>query len=399
VTPADLRTESFDAYPPLARKVATERIELLRVLPLAFLPLLLRELIAYDWKFPAERRDMDRQLAYLTALSMEERNRLLSAFVALRLSKQIQDLDWVNAPSQFSEQLTSELWSSHQIDSFRSAAVDYMAKFQAAAPENSPDAARLGICVIGEGVRENGRPLFRKLRPHGVYYSRVRTSGGLAKLLEAAQARAASRPGAYSHWYIDGGTAPAAGSSLTVLSYGALTSVRSALQRKIQGAFESGMSPETLRTLLAETTPKNVGLDGGDGVMNHFQVSLLTEGSGTQIFATTFVQWAAREALRRAQPLTLVARFAPRQRERAMSELLQEARSAPVADPEGSLIDADMGAYYTWLNLQRLPGAEKSAFLVWFEDHADVMAIAPGLPRGKESAEEIELADILRRVA
>ena len=41
-------------------------------------------------------------------------------------------------------------------------------------------------------------------------------------------------------------------------------------------------------------------------MLNRFQLSLLTEGSGTQVFSTTFVQWAAREALRRAQPLTLV---------------------------------------------------------------------------------------------
>jgi len=54
---------------------------------------------------------------------------------------------------------------------------------------------------------------------------------------------------------------------------------------------------------------------GGDAVLNRFQLSVLTEGSGTQIYSTTFVQWAARELLRRAQPLTLLARFAPRLRE------------------------------------------------------------------------------------
>ncbi len=44
-------------------------------------------------------------------------------------------------------------------------------------------------------------------------------------------------------------------------------------------------------------------------MLNRFQLSLLTEGSGTQVFATTFVQWAAREALRRAQPLTVFTPF------------------------------------------------------------------------------------------
>ena len=47
------------------------RIALLRKLPLAFVPLLLRELIVYDWKFPAERKDLDRQFAWLSRLSPE----------------------------------------------------------------------------------------------------------------------------------------------------------------------------------------------------------------------------------------------------------------------------------------------------------------------------------------
>ena len=42
-------------------------------------------------------------------------------------------------------------------------------------------------------------------------------------------------------------------------------------------------------------------------MLGRFQVKLLTEGSGTQIFSTTFAQWTAREALRRAEALTLVA--------------------------------------------------------------------------------------------
>ena len=111
------------------------------------------------------------------------------------------------------------------------------------------------------------------------------------------------------------------------------------------------------------------------------------------------MQWAAREALRRAQPLTLLARFAPRQRENPMNELLAEARRKPELDPQGSLVDADMGAYYTWLNQQRLSGAEKAAFLVWFEDQQEALAIGPGLERGKVSDTPIELGDLIARLA
>lgn len=69
--PSQLKTKYFDSYPREARQIATTRIELLRQLPLSFLPLLLRELIAYDWKFPAERRELDHQLAYLGSLSRD----------------------------------------------------------------------------------------------------------------------------------------------------------------------------------------------------------------------------------------------------------------------------------------------------------------------------------------
>ena len=169
----------------------------------------------------------------------------------------------------------------------------------------------------------------------------------------------------------------------------------------MQKSYEAPVfDPEAFRTMLAQMKPEEAGLDsGGDNVLNRFQLSLLTEGAGTQVFATTFVQWAAREALRRAQPLTLVTRYAPRQRERQMNELLAERQRPPELDPRGSLIDADMGAYYTWLNQQRLSGSENSSFLAWFEDHDEAIAIAPQLDPGKRVDSPIDLAGLIAQIA
>jgi len=102
--------------------------------------------------------------------------------------------------------------------------------------------------------------------------------------------------------------------------------------------------------------------------------------------------------LRRAQPLTLLARFAPRQREQSMKELLAGVRQQPVPDPQGSLIDADMGAYYTWINQQRLSGAEQSCFLAWFENHNEAVAIGPALPRGKTDQSAVDLRELVRKL-
>ena len=127
-------------------------------------------------------------------------------------------------------------------------------------------------------------------------------------------------------------------------------------------------------------------------------MSVLTEGSGPQIFSTTFAQWAAREALRRAQPSTLLVRFAPRQRQRPMNEMLSGKQQKVEFDPAGSLVDADMGAFYTWLNQQRLPGSQQSSFLVWFEGHQEALAISPTLPRGTESDSPVDIKGMLAQI-
>jgi hypothetical protein len=179
-----------------------------------------------------------------------------------------------------------------------------------------------------------------------------------------------------------------------------LTPIRVALQEKMLKVYESpSFGAEALRSMLARMTPADLGVRGADGVLDRFQLSLLTEGSGTQIYSTTFVQWAAREVLRRAQPLTLLARFAPRERERPMNELLAEARRPAAPDAAGSLVDADIGAYYTWINQQRLQGADKSSFLVWFEDHTEAVAVAPSLPRGAVDDHAIDLQQLLHKIA
>jgi len=59
--PSELTAGSFAGYPPEAQRLAIQQLALLRRLPLAFLPLLLRELIVYDWKFPLERADLARK--------------------------------------------------------------------------------------------------------------------------------------------------------------------------------------------------------------------------------------------------------------------------------------------------------------------------------------------------
>ena len=203
--PSDLKPEQFNGYPPEARKLVTGYVETLQRLPLSFVPSLLREVIDYDFKFPPERKAIEKELANLKSLSPEQVKEWFQGFAQIKQTPKLESVDWVNSPGLFVEQLSAHLWATHQLDAFRKAAMDYASRLQAVAPPEPPPVPRLGIAVIGQGATAHDEPLFRKLRAHGGYFSRVNPENGLETLLNAVAARAKAHPAPYAHWYIDGG--------------------------------------------------------------------------------------------------------------------------------------------------------------------------------------------------
>lgn len=401
--PVELTSASFAGYPPLGAALCRSKLEILQSLPMVLAPILLRDLSGYDWKFPAERDALQAQLLYLGAAPSTQRTSLLQGFAAFSPGPELTGMDWVNNPSGFMEKLTAWLWSTHAMDRFRAQADAYGAALNAAVPEPMPKQPRLGIVVIGTGHAPPDRPLFRKLRPHGVHFTRIKADEGMEIILAAGSRRAAAAGAGsgqgrgFRNWYIDGGP-PVPSPALTTVSYADLEKPRALLLERIQRAIATGtMGPEELRSLLARMKPADIGLPdvGGEhDVLGHFAMSLLTEGAGTQIFATTFVQWAARECIRRAQPETLIVRYTPRQQAQSMNAMLTgETESGP--DLAGSLVDADMGAYYTWLSLRRLSASADMRFLVWLEGQGQAIAIGPGLPGGTSSDSAMTIAKVL----
>jgi hypothetical protein len=85
--PRDLKPEQFNGYPPEARKIVTNYLGILQRLPLSFVPGLLRELIDYDFKFPAERKAHEEELAHLTSLPAGEFKEWFRGFAEIRLSR------------------------------------------------------------------------------------------------------------------------------------------------------------------------------------------------------------------------------------------------------------------------------------------------------------------------
>lgn len=399
--PRDLKAESFAKYPAESRAILIQHLEAIRRLPITFVPSLLREVIDYDYRFPIERSILEKELSTISGLSEAQVREWFGDFAAISVSPTLENFDWVNLPAQFVEQEAAYLWSTHQLDAFRKAATDYGDRLNRAHKPEPLPMRRLGIAVVGQGVASYDQPLFRNLRKQGTYFSNVRPERGLEALLAAVEKRSAAHPEPYAHWYIDGGAPKPAAAGITTISYESLTSVRNSLLKRMQAEIDRpGMGPEELRTVLARMSPGDLGMPrDSDPVLSRFELKLFTEGSGTQIYSTTFAQWAARETLRRAQALTLLVRFAPRQRQRPMNELLSGGHGDAEVDPRGSLIDAEMGAYYQWIDQQRLPEADRSGFIAWFEGHNSAVAIGPTMPRGAESNTVIEMEKLVSLLA
>jgi hypothetical protein len=400
VEPRYLRPESFNHYSLEARTFAVTNLEVLSRIPLSLLPLLLRQVIAFDWLFPIEREQLTQHFRWLHQMDAPTFDRLMASFAKFSLPQELLRIDWVDHPQSFSEGLSAYLWSQHRIDEYHESVQEYEGHMQGAASPAPPAAPRWTLVTIGQGTQTTEHSLFRRLMPHGTLFTQVDPSGALNTLFAELHSRVQEYPIQYGHWYIDGGSPhpqPTGFGALNVVSYQRLVP---AARREFALLNDFKMKPagvEAASSYVEALGPEDLGLTGttADAPLRHFESSLLTQGAGCQIFSTTFVQWAARECLHRAQPLTLLARFAPRQMNAPLEELLTRDPLRQGEDKQGSLIDADMGAYYTWINQSRLPGAEQSRFLAWFEDHNLACAISPTLPRGNTSTQPATMLQLL----
>src|SRR5665213_4136837 len=197
--PHDLQADQFVGYPPEAKKLAVANVKAFQQLPLSFLPGLLREVIEYDYKFPAEQAAIDKELTNLSSLSPLQITEWFHGFAQLSLSSKLEHLDWVNRPAQFIEQESAYLWTTHQLDAFSVAATAYGDRLRTAVPVDKLPVARLGIAVIGQGVASYDSPLFRDLRAHSTYFSQLKAENGLELLIDAVEDRAKAHPIPYGH--------------------------------------------------------------------------------------------------------------------------------------------------------------------------------------------------------
>jgi len=197
------------------------------------------------------------------------------------------------------------------------------------------------------------------------------------------------------HEICDAGRTKSAGSAATGLSYDRLRPYRDDLTRTLNNKIQSGVeSPQAFAAYarsLQLAPPAGALLYTAD-VLVAFVRDVLLTGNGTLLMNNTFVEWAAVQALRRAQPRVLITRFGVRDKLRPFSSMVMFSQPRPsdqlpsVQDPVGSFVDVEQLSYYIWLNAEKTPAYRgRTLYLFLAEGVNEMLAIRSDRPAATAS--------------
>ena len=402
-----------------AATLAREHDELLRRLPATVHAFILVELQKWPTLFGPEQRY---QRALLEHLSRFSRPELLQAVAGIaRVEAEAgSNRNAGGDPGKFQEEAQALLRKRRLVPAWRKEVDDFFQKVDSAIeaqlhPADAP--RRLIVQLYGSGIAVQADKLWNRFKGAGVRVPlRLEGTQGSAAFLRAlfggrdrggtgpvlfAAARESARLAAQDAWIIeshealhdlceDGSAARTSESWLTGLSYDRLRVYRDDLTRALYGKIQSGVeSPQAFaayaRSLKIAPGP-GVLLQSAD-VLQAFVRDVLLTGNGTLFVNNTFVEWAAVQALRRAQPRILVTRFGVRDKLKPFSSLLlfSQPRASDqipmIEDPVGSFIDVEQLCYYVWLNAEKSPAyRNKTLYLFLAEDVDQMLAIRSDVP-------------------
>jgi hypothetical protein len=216
-----------------------------------------------------------------------------------------------------------------------------------------------------------------------------------------AAARASSGLGPLDTWVVEAhealhdlwGRDPAGNAAPTGLSYDRLRGYRDELMRALYKRIQSGVESPQAFAAYARSLKIAPGADAmfpASDLLPAFVREVLLTGNGTLFVNNTFVEWAAVQALRRAQPRILVTRFGVRDKLKPFSSLLlfSQPRATDaiplIEDPVGSFVDVEQLSYYIWLNAEKNAAyRSRTLYLFLAEGIDEMLAIRSDAPAGK----------------
>jgi hypothetical protein len=172
------------------------------------------------------------------------------------------------------------------------------------------------------------------------------------------------------------------GGAIAGLSYDRLREYRDDLTRALFSKIQSGVeSPQAFAAYARslKIAPRAGALLDRADILQAFVRDVFLTGNGTLFVNNTFVEWAAVQALRRAQPRMLAIRYGVRDRLKPFSSLLLFSQPRPtdqiplIEDPVGSFVDVEQLSYYVWLNAEKSPAYRKKTLYLFLAEGIDQM--------------------------
>lgn len=363
-------------------------MELIRRLPATFGPALNDQFRQWNFLFPAEQRQLRAQLDWLSGLPRDQFDRLFAPMADLEKRMALPRSD--SSTAGFSVREVGILARSPLYPQWRTEVERVFSRIdEATAPsaalQNLP---RLVVCVLPPGVPPKDQPLWQDLGKDGSWLVVDRPFGErLPAFVEAIAHRAfpAALEEVERTWVFESDTRLSGVAGVSALSWDALGPLRreflrrlNAVQRDLRSVDQT--NEELKRTDISRLLTPAIATDPR---VREFIRTLFLSGNGSLLFGSSFVEWGASEALRRAQPQVLIASFGLRKKLKPFSSVVlfeDQSRSNPVPDeddPAGSWVDAAMLAQYVYLSAQRVacyPGHTVTIMAAFDSDRVLVLA-------------------------
>ncbi len=361
----------------------------LKRLPVTFLPFVNQQLREWDYLFPNERQSTERLLLYVNGLSTSQSAAAFRNVTELEDKMEVRK--WKFSITEQTIENSSLLARSPYYQEWRKA---IQAVFDAADQfaQTTGNARVAGNRLV---LLDIPRPLqisasdpwwrWQKIgRPIDIDTSRIGESKGvLDYLLTADQGHESESSGGLlatmasrsqnqsaDTWVIDAGqtlveslvdrSPSGAGPKPILLSYTRLDRYRQNFSREMNTMRKDLADADAVYDRLRKVDVKPwCPPEAEDPAVREYLRSLYLSGNGAVIFGNSFVQWGSSEALRRARPRFLAAKFGVRSKPKpftgvAVFDNPDQVNPLPAVDDiPGSTVDAQMLALYVWLAAAR----------------------------------------------
>lgn len=373
-----------------AAALAKEHRQMLDRLPVTVRASLMVELHKWATLFPAERKYQGALLAHLSGMPRADADRMFAGIAKIEADAGVRAIG-AGDPGKFQDESQALLRKKRLLYQWRGEIEQLFQQIDPVLERQlyPPDAPRrVVIQLYGTGISIQTDKLWERFKGTGFRIPLTLGEGGASaegflQALFGGASGASGMPSPLESWFVETGDGLSKfGGTGTTLSYARLRGYRDELTRALYDKVQKGVeSPQAFAAYA-----RSLKIAPGSGVFPHeadvmqaFVRDVFLTGNGTLFVNNTFVEWAAVQALKRAQPRLLVARYGVRDKMKPFSSLLlfSQPRATDqipeIEDPTGSFVDVEQLSYYVWLNAEKTAAYRNRTLYLFLAEGVDEM--------------------------